>query len=609
MRHRVKPRKALAALALAVCVAAAGGLTRPPAGQAAVAASELPAECPPVMGVDEVTRGMAGTALSVVEGTEPTTFDAEVLGVLPDGIAPGRDLIVVNLSGPVIDQAGGLWFGASGSPVYLPDAVTGEQELVGAIAYGLAGGGSTLAGLTPAEDMVGLLDPAAPAAAEAGAAERVRVPATLARRMAASADVSVAEVASLERLRIPLSVSGLTPRGLKQVRAAIARQDLPFVPYMGSAASASTTSAVVELAAGDSFAAAESLGDVTFAGVGTTTLVCYGQAVAFGHPFAWTGQTTLAARAADTVTIVRDPIFGSYKLANIGDNAGIVTEDRLAGIAADLGEGPGTSPITSTVTDLDTGRTRDGATHVVLPEGTPFLAFIHLFLNIDVTIDRIGPGSSQIAYTIRGTRDGGRTWQLARTNRYADPFDISFGSVDEVWLDAETLQGFTGEDIRITSIDVSRLDVEERFAQYRLGRVLVWNGSTYVERNVVRARAGRLIRLRAFLTPAHRSGSVAVDLALRVPTSARRDGFIEVGGGSFGGEFGIPCFFEDPECSEQAEPQSFDQLLSSLRSRPRNDVLRAELRLGPSSTVRAKHHVRMDAVVSGTRFLGFDLIR
>ena len=608
MRHKVKPHRLVAVVALAVCVAAAGGLTRAPAGQAAVAASAQPGECPPVMLVDEVTRGMTGTALSVVQGTEPASFDAEVLGVLPDGIAPGRDLIVVNLSGPVIDQTGGLWFGASGSPVYLPDPGTGEEELVGAIAYGLAGGGSTLAGLTPAEDMVGLLDPTTPAAAEQKAAERIHVPAGLARRMAASADVSAAEAATFERLRVPLSVSGLTPRGLQQVRNAIARQDLPFVPYMGSAASPAATSEVAELSAGDSFAAAESLGDVTFAGVGTTTFVCYGQAVAFGHPFAWTGETTLAARTADAITIVRDPIFGSYKLATIGENAGVVTEDRLAGIAADLGEGPSTSPITSRVTDLDTGRTREGTTHVVLPEGTPFLAFIHLFQNIDVTIDRIGPGSSQIAYTISGTRDEGRTWQLTRTNRYADRFDISFGSVDEVWLDAETLQGFRGEDIHITGIDVSRLDVEKRFAQYSLGRVLVWNGSEYVRRNTVRARAGKLIRLRAFLTPAHASGTVVRDLAVRVPASANRNGSIRVGGGSFGGEF-FPCFFDDPECGAQGAGKSFDKLLASLENRPRNDVLRAELRLNSSSVVRARQHVRMDAVVRGSRFLGFELIR
>jgi hypothetical protein len=612
MRHKVTARRAVTALAVAAAVVAATGLTRAPAGQAALSVSELPGECPPVMPVSEVSRGMTGTALSVVQGREPSSFDVEVVGVLENGIAPGLDLIVVNLSGPVIDATGGLWAGASGSPVYLPDPVTGEQELVGALAYGLSFSASTLAGVTPAERMIGLLDPKAPA--EAAAPARIRVPATLARRMAAEADVSVTEAASFERLLTPLSVSGLNARGMQQVRNAIARQNLPFLPYMGSSASVAATEEVADLAAGDSFAAAESLGDVTFAGVGTTTLVCFGQAVAFGHPFAWTGETTLAARAADAITIVSDPLFGSYKLANIAENAGTVTEDRLAGIAADLGAGPAATPITTDVTDLDTDRTRHGETHVVMPEATPFLAFIHTFQNIDVTIDRIGPGNSEIAFAINGTRDGGRTWRFTRTNHYASPFDISFGSVDELLFAAEVLQGFEGEDITITGIDVSRLDVEQAFESYRLTKVVVWNGRRFVQRDVVRARPGQRVFLRAVLAPSHRRGTATVDFALRVPTSAKRDGFIEVRGGN-SGDFGFEfveeaCFFEDgSECGAEAGAQSFDGLLTSLRREPRNDVLTARLRLGSSGATRAVGRTQMDAVVSGARFIGFRLIR
>ena len=43
-----------------------------------------------------------------------------------------------------------------------------------------------------------------------------------------------------------------------------------------------------------------------------------------------------------------------------------------------------------------------------MPEFLPFLAFSHLFQSVDVTIDRIGPGSAALDYTISGTRDGAR---------------------------------------------------------------------------------------------------------------------------------------------------------------------------------------------------------
>ena len=147
------PRAVVGLLAVAIAVAAwsvapATGATQwnpPPTG-----------ECPPVLPLDQVSVGMRGTAVSVTRGRSLSTFSAEVLGVLKNAVGPGRDIIVVDLSGPAVTAAGGLWAGASGSPVYFRSG--GRDRLAGAIAYGLAGGGSTLAGLTPAQDMYDVLD-------------------------------------------------------------------------------------------------------------------------------------------------------------------------------------------------------------------------------------------------------------------------------------------------------------------------------------------------------------------------------------------------------------------------------------------------------------------
>jgi hypothetical protein len=544
---------------------------------------------------------MRGTAVSVVRGRTLSTLGVEVLGILRDAVGPGRDIIIVDLSGSVVTDAGGLWAGASGSPVFFRSG--GVDRLAGAIAYGLAGGGSTLAGLTPAEDMAELLtigqDLAAPGA--------VKVSNRLAARMAAATGLSIAQTATMSRLRTPLSASGLTDRGLRHMQAAIERQGLPFVPFMGSSASNNPPPSTASLRAGDSFAAAMSLGDVTVAGIGTTTFVCEGQAVAFGHPFNWTGDTTMAIRAADTITIVSDPVFGSYKLANIAESLGTLTQDRLAGIAGSLGAAPEGSPITSTVTDLDLGRTRSGTSEAIFPDFLPFLAFSHLFQNVDVTIDRIGAGSSSIEYTIRGTRDGGATWELNRATRYASEFDISFDSVLEVASTAEVLQAYDGEDIEVTSIEVPKLDIEKAFVRYDVRRLLVWNGSRYVERDFVAKRPGRLIRLRAVLKPVHTTGTKNVDLTLRVPRGARQDGWIEVvGGGSLSAE--IPCFIVDEECVEDTE-QTFDQLLSAFENQPAGDELVARLRLGDAGKLRAQSSVTEDAVVAGGVAIGFLLIR
>jgi hypothetical protein len=361
------------------------------------------------------------------------------------------------------------------------------------------------------------------------------------------------------------------------------------------------------LRAGDSFAAAMSLGDVTVAGIGTTTFVCHGQAVAFGHPFNWTGDTTMAVRAADTITIVQDPIFGNYKMANIAENLGTLTQDRLAGIVGSLGAGPVGSPVTSTVTDLDRGITRTGRSEAIFPEFLPFLSYEHLLMNVDTVIDRLGPGNSEVSYTIRGTRDGGATWELSRSTHYASAFDISFDSVVEAASTAEILQGFGDEDIQVTSIDVPKIDVEKAYKRYDVRGLLVWNGSRYVKRDYAAARPGRLVKLRAILKPVHTTGTKTVDLSVRVPATAKRDGWIEVlGGASDSPE--IPCFVFDEECEDEGDV-SFDRLLNAFASQPRGDALVARLRLGNSDRVRAQTTTQQTAVVAGRRAIGFLLIR
>ena len=48
--------------------------------------------------VAQGTTGMTGTGWTVVQGTEPQPFSVEVIGVIKEGIAPGRDMIVIEVS-------------------------------------------------------------------------------------------------------------------------------------------------------------------------------------------------------------------------------------------------------------------------------------------------------------------------------------------------------------------------------------------------------------------------------------------------------------------------------------------------------------------------------
>ena len=89
---------------IAVCLSATGYMS-------AVAEEFLP--------VSEVHEGMHGYAKTVVHGTDIETFDVDVLGIMKKKGATGGDLVLVKVSGPLIDKTEGIAQGMSGSPVYI----------------------------------------------------------------------------------------------------------------------------------------------------------------------------------------------------------------------------------------------------------------------------------------------------------------------------------------------------------------------------------------------------------------------------------------------------------------------------------------------------------
>ena len=71
-----------------------------------------------IMSPSDVREGMRGVAKTVVQGDTIEEFDVNVLGVLQQR-GPSGDLILVKVSGPVIEKTGGIAQGMSGSPVNL----------------------------------------------------------------------------------------------------------------------------------------------------------------------------------------------------------------------------------------------------------------------------------------------------------------------------------------------------------------------------------------------------------------------------------------------------------------------------------------------------------
>jgi hypothetical protein len=484
------------------------------------AAVAAPGPCADVMELATVATGDIGEGWTVVSGTDPQSFDAEVLGVMPDLIGPGRDVIIVEISGPTVGAGGGVWAGMSGSPVYIDHG--GGPELAGALAYGFSFGATNIAGLTPAEDMLHVNGLSVSSRAASRVPARIKLPRSVVRKVAAKIGAALPTVGgSLVRLKVPVSISG----GLNNQRFQQMKK-LPFFkkykPTMkltpGASSSGSLSGVVDDLVPGGNFSAALSYGDLTVAGVGTTTYVCDGQALAFGHPMLFSGRTSLGAGSADAITIVDDPL-GPYKLANVTSPVGTVDQDRLAGIRAVDGEPP-SIPITTVTSSLDSENTHVGETDVVFTEGYPDFAFSHIFSTIDSVFDKIGEGSASYSWTIEGKREDGTPWELHKTNMYVSEFDLSFESAFEIYGELLAIANYPNEDIEITNTEAT-IDLDETVRDYHIERLLWCHGGACEKVRSLKAFPGDTLKFRAILKPSDGSANQRVTFQFKIPNSAK----------------------------------------------------------------------------------------
>lgn len=577
---------------LAALFAGALVVTALPAG-----AGPAPIDCPESKPVGELTVGMAGTGWTVSTGTDPEPFDAEVLGVLKDGVAPGRDMIVVETSSPAISDAGGVWQGMSGSPVYV------DNELIGVVAYSLSTGPSTVAGLTTAKDLFNLagypVEP--PARSSAGTY-------TQPSQIRSASGESVGNADNYRVLRLPLQISGVTPRAVNRLTKTLRREKAPFTAYAGSSSSPSFGPPAATVGAGDSFAATLSYGDVTFATIGTTSLVCGENAVAFGHPVSWTGRTEMGANAATTVGIVEDSAAGPFKLAKVQGAAGTVDQDRLAGVRARLTEFPEIAPVVAEVSAANTGITQKGKSFAVLDKVVPSLAFYHLIGHMDSTFDQITGGSSEVTFKIKGVTGDGTPFEVNRTNEFSTHEDISIASSHELERSLWTLFTQPFEDVHFTKVRVEA-SLTEVQSSYKVRRVRVSkNGGKFRGVNELKVKGGDQLDLRVRVMNVDREIE-KVDLALKVKRGSRGNGFITVAGSASDAfdDGGLSCFFIGDICKADLPRgvDSFDDVLNFLESRDTNSILRAELQVG--RRVGDSDKAELDAPVSGSDYISLDL--
>lgn len=518
MQIKLRGRGRVAA-SLAVSMALFGGAA---AVTATPAVSAEPAgDCTEAYPVADLADGDAVTGLTVSDGTTPEAFSGEILGVLEDGIAPGLDMVMARLTSPEIDRVG-IWQGMSGSPVYAEDG-----RLIGAVAYGLAWGPSTVAGITPFEEMDNYLPDAPPGV--------VKVDKASAQAIAADSDVTANQAsAGFSKLKVPFGVSGMQSRNLDKMMDRKRYAERKFLPrhlYAMPAGASPSAAGPETIVAGGNLAAAASFGDITMGGVGTATSVCDGGVVAFGHPANFLGTTSMTLHPADAIYVQEDPVGPGFKVANLGAAAGTITDDHLSGISGIFGALPPLTGVTSTVSFAD--RSRTGSSSVSIPEANAAVTFYEHIANHDRVIDGIIAGSEELSYTITGTDADGSAFELSSSDVYASDYDITFASpwevADLVWI-LSAFEGVTVEDVT-TDAAVSEDSSTWRVQQIQQLRNGEWVKVTRRQKAI--ATAGKPLVLQAVLEGIA-GATLNVPLSLDVPKKAADSrGYLTVEGGAW----------------------------------------------------------------------------
>jgi hypothetical protein len=273
----------------------------------------------PIMPLAEVRPGMHCTGLSVVRGTEISSFDVEILDVVAEEGGLSGPRILVRTSGPAVAESG-VGQGFSGSPIMC------DGRNAGAISQALGEYGNDVVLATPIEEI--LSDRPAPVTG-------------------ATRDPGLAR--SARPLAGPLMVSGLSTHARQLLTQAADRAGrtvlaAPAGPLAGYAP--------VDLQPGASVSVALSTGDIALGALGTVAYRDGNSVWAFGHPFEGLGRRSLFMQDSYVYGVISNPLglpeVGgiTYKLGSAaGHVVGAATSDTVTSVAGTLGVEPPSIPL------------------------------------------------------------------------------------------------------------------------------------------------------------------------------------------------------------------------------------------------------------------------
>jgi hypothetical protein len=443
-----------------------------------------------VFALSDVKKGQEGYALTAGAGNAIQRFNVRVEDLLSEQ-GQSFPYILIRASGPLIDAAGGIAAGMSGSPVYL------DGRLAGAVSAGFPESDGRLGLVTPIEFMQRAVQRSTNSVVSRFGLEGLG---PLARPRFG---LTHSQYGRAVPLSAPLLLSGLSGRAGNKLTQLLQARGVRSVSVPTQTRAATTLERPYKLEPGAAISAQLVTGDLVIGAVGTLTYQEGRNIVAFGHPVLGDVRARYAAAPAYVNAIVASRQI-PFKLAeNIGKPFGTFLTDRPYGVGGTVGTDPGFLPFEVVVRNGGQARTL----RVSIAPVESFLGALTEIVALsalETGLEGTGPGLATIGWAFSFTdRD-----PVTVRDRVADAYDITslaaFRAAIAVALVAENpfrTPGLRG--VRLT-VDLAP------FALTRLVRV---------EPETRTVKPGQTVGLNVRLQP-YRAAPVVRRIAVKIPDDA-----------------------------------------------------------------------------------------
>ncbi len=519
----------------------------------------------------------AGYLKTTLSGYAPQQVPVTVECIVDD---PSGDLILFEATGPEIDRLGSIAAGMSGSPIYVNDG--SADRLIGALSYGaeFTVGGMGLA--TPIEDMIAIQNAfSSPVAVPAPGVRTLSKPVKTAEGqvtrilIAEGGDAKPRSASPNEIVMKPLGlieIGGVRPgsRAYNDLASRLSRSGMDVRPAAGGGNYAGPPAPALQ--AGSPCCALFADGDVWYGAAGTVTYVEGDDAMLFGHPLEWLGQTD-AILTAGYVDAAWPNSYVPYLMISPRDEVGAITQDRYCGVLADLSRTPRLTPVTIHATYPAEGREETLASNVAsaLIE-TPLWSTLPADIVADgltLTNDAfLYPGSAEVTTTVVVGDDTG-SYTVTRSNLWDSAEDVAWDAAYDL---ADVLMALTDDSDGVIHPRLDSIHVEAQVSPARR--------SARIAR--VRLPDGLRVGNNLIVVDYYKYGSAAlqqVEGTLTIPKRMRLSGELDVYPGAWGSFMGDDWEFDE---ADPTPPKTLAQLVEEIQAAPANNDLLVEFYPGES---------------------------